>query len=190
STLLPGLNAVQFFDENRGVVAGDGTDAFPTGVFSTSDGGRSWKMLPGKRAESWQRIEFTDPQNGKVLGTNDDQDVKNGGFAPPPIGCRCHFSYMHRFTTTKRGCNMTLLDEQMLDSERGWAVGELGTILGTTDGGKTWKTLKCGAQRAAVLFIHDRPESISLGAIALLSKDGYICTTLSSPTLSRIWPSP
>src|SRR4051812_9265878 len=40
-----------------------------------------------------------------------------------------------------------------LDARHGWAVGELGTILGTTDGGKTWKVQHRGGQRSAVLFI-------------------------------------
>ena len=66
----------------------------------------------------------------------------------------------------KPGCPVPLHSEQMLDASHGWAVGELGTILGTTDGGKTWNTLKCGGQRAAVLFAHARPESVPLGTVA------------------------
>src|SRR5437764_11110383 len=38
---LPGLNYVRFFDDRTGVVAGDGSDLFPAGVFVTRDAGRS-----------------------------------------------------------------------------------------------------------------------------------------------------
>jgi photosystem II stability/assembly factor-like uncharacterized protein len=68
---------------------------------------------------------------------------------------------------------------QMLDITTGWAVGELGTILGTTDGGKTWAVQKAGGQRAAVLFAHARPEGVPLGAVAALGgKDGYLCAAV------------
>src|SRR5262249_37788809 len=46
---LPGLNCVRFFDDKFGIVAGDGSDQFPSGVFSTNDAGRTWKALPGPR---------------------------------------------------------------------------------------------------------------------------------------------
>ena len=172
STLLPGLNAVQFFDENRGVVAGDGTDAFPTGVFSTSDGGKTWKMLEGQRAKSWRAVAFTDPGNGQIMDSQVTVPVKEGviGGAPgPSVGIRSFHN---------PGCPLPLNATHMLDASHGWAVGELGTILGTTDGGKTWNTLKCGGQRTAVLFAHALPTSIPLGTVATLGKDGYRCTAV------------
>src|SRR5262249_31956503 len=36
----------------------------------------------------------------------------------------------------------------------GCAVGEFGSILGTTDGGKTWHVRHRGGQRSALLFLH------------------------------------
>ncbi len=45
--LLPGPNAVRFFDEKCGVVYGDSTDAFPTGVFVTTNGGETWEAVKG-----------------------------------------------------------------------------------------------------------------------------------------------
>src|SRR4051812_47677340 len=39
---LPGLTCVRFFDERTGVVAGDGSDSQPSGLFATRDGGRTW----------------------------------------------------------------------------------------------------------------------------------------------------
>src|SRR5687768_11503640 len=43
---VPGLNVVKFFGERMGVAAGDGSEAFPTGLFTTIDGGRTWKPVP------------------------------------------------------------------------------------------------------------------------------------------------
>ena len=50
---MPGLNRVRFTDARTGFVFGDGSDQFPTGVFHTKDGGRTWEPIPGPRSSSW-----------------------------------------------------------------------------------------------------------------------------------------
>src|SRR5262249_18332074 len=66
------------------------------------------------------------------------------------------------------------------DEKTGWAVGELGTVLATTDGGKTWKATKRGGQRAALLFAHARAADAPLDAVALLGAgDGYLTAGLA-----------
>ena len=47
SQTLPGLQCVRFFDVRNGIVAGDGTDAVPSGIYTTADGGRTWKPVVG-----------------------------------------------------------------------------------------------------------------------------------------------
>src|SRR5262249_61171640 len=42
------------------------------------------------------------------------------------------------------------------DDKQGWAVGELGAILATGDGGKTWAVQRRGGERAALLNVHAR----------------------------------
>ena len=79
------------------------------------------------------------------------------------------------------GCSLPMNAVQKFDATHSWAVGELGTILGSTDGGKTWNVLKCGGQKAAVLFAHARPDTVPFGAVAMLGKDGYRCTTVCLP---------
>lgn len=65
------------------------------------------------------------------------------------------------------------------NDQRGWVVGEFGSILGTEDGGKTWKVQRRGGQRAAVLFVHSRPTSLPVDTIALLGgQDGYLTTAV------------
>jgi photosystem II stability/assembly factor-like uncharacterized protein len=62
----------------------------------------------------------------------------------------------------------------------GWAVGELGTILTTSDAGRTWEVRKRGGQRAASLFVHARATSAPLDTVALLGgADGYLTVGLS-----------
>jgi len=67
----------------------------------------------------------------------------------------------------------------MLDANTGWAVGELGTILGTIDGGKTWTSRKSGGHRAAILAVHASGKGIPYGTIAQLAgKDGYLAAAV------------
>lgn len=68
---------------------------------------------------------------------------------------------------------------QFLDESNGWAVGDGGTILGTSDGGKSWTMQRRGVQRAAVSFVHSRAANQPLEAVALLGADeGYQISAL------------
>ena len=53
-----------------------------------------------------------------------------------------------------------------IDAERGWAVGDLGRILATTDGGETWRVQRAGAQRAALLAVFGKPTDVPLEVVA------------------------
>ena len=56
--VLPGLHVVRFFDEQNGFVCGDGSDAFPSGMFSTTDGGKTWRPVSGPRQPGWRAADF------------------------------------------------------------------------------------------------------------------------------------
>lgn len=53
-----------------------------------------------------------------------------------------------------------------LDRDRGWAVGDFGLVLGTRDGGKSWRTLRGGGRSAAILFVGMREASLPWSLIA------------------------
>ena len=55
---LPGLNVVRFADEKTGYLAGDGSDQHPSGLFVTTDSGRTWEPVPGPRVASWLAGDF------------------------------------------------------------------------------------------------------------------------------------
>ena len=62
-----------------------------------------------------------------------------------------------------------------VDDQHGWAAGELGTILATADGGRTWQRQRAGGSRAAVLGIFAEPEDVPLELIARLAgNEGYL----------------
>src|SRR5205807_3295025 len=62
-----------------------------------------------------------------------------------------------------------------IDENKGWAVGDLGTVLATSDGGQTWKIQKQGGKRAAACFVHAQPEDVPLDTLAILgAAEGYL----------------
>src|SRR5262245_29383183 len=64
---LPGLHLVRFVDEKTGYLAGEGSDQFPSGVFATTDGGRTWQPVAGPRAPAWRGGDF-DAEGGALGG--------------------------------------------------------------------------------------------------------------------------
>ena len=57
----------------------------------------------------------------------------------------------------------------------GWAVGDLGTILATRDGGRTWQRQRAGGSRAALLGVFAEPDDVPLELLARLGGDeGYL----------------
>ena len=56
---LPALKHVQFHDARQGWAVGNDSALYPTGVFRTEDGGRSWVTLPaGMRGQMDHRVTF------------------------------------------------------------------------------------------------------------------------------------
>jgi photosystem II stability/assembly factor-like uncharacterized protein len=61
------------------------------------------------------------------------------------------------------------------DDEHGWAVGALGLILATEDGGRSWRRQRSGSDRAAVLGLLSQVEDVPLELFARLSgNNGYL----------------
>jgi photosystem II stability/assembly factor-like uncharacterized protein len=250
---LPGLNHVRFVSGRVGFVVGDGTDQYPTGIFRTADGGRTWHAVSGPRRPAWLAADFQDADTGAVVGAwgwlsvlrdgklfTAEMDtlggravrsiqvvgqravaVGDGGlvlvskdsagarwaFAPLPLSpalradwdfhalhCReNHIWVVGRpgsaaLHSTDQGKTWEIVPTQQplplhgvffAGSQRGWAVGEFGSILGTTDGGKTWRVQHRGGQRAAVAFIHARPSGLPVDTVALLGgEEGYLAASL------------
>jgi photosystem II stability/assembly factor-like uncharacterized protein len=250
---VPGLNVVKFFGERIGLAAGDGSEAFPSGLFGTLDGGHTWKPVPGTRNPTWLCGDFTDPETGVLAGAwNRLAPVRDGAMGAADVdslggrnvtglklngeravavgqgglvmvsqdtaGVRWGFpdlkvpqelraaidfnavcvhgphvwavgrpgsvvfhSADHGATweMLRTGQPLPLHAVHFLNDKRGWAAGEMGTILGTTDGGKTWTVQRQGGMRAAVLFVHAQAKSVPLDTVAALGgEDGYFAVGL------------
>ena len=61
------------------------------------------------------------------------------------------------------------------DDLHGWAVGALGTILATADGGQTWRQQRAGGTRAALLALFGQEDHVPLELLARLAgNEGYL----------------
>ncbi len=250
---LPGLHRVAFADEKTGYLAGEGSDVYPSGLFATHDGGRTWKPVSGPRCPAWWAADFTAAGDGALAGAWNrqailrrdklfmvDSDIlggrtlrglalRDGGgiavgegglvllsdgsrgstwnFADLRLPARVaenwdfhavggvgrHWWVVGRpgsvalhspdrgrtWEMVRTGQTMPLHGLVFLDEQHGWAVGELGTILATMDGGKTWRIQHRGGQRAAVLLIHARAAGTPIESVALLGgQEGYLVAGL------------
>jgi photosystem II stability/assembly factor-like uncharacterized protein len=251
---LPGLNRVRFLSLKEGFVVGDGSGQFPTGIFRTSDGGRTWKPIPGPRCPGWLAADFQDGETGALVGAwgrlaklrhgtlaTADVEALGGrnihaihrvwnralavgdgaallvsrtsgarwGYAEQvqqwPRDLRANLDFHavycadnHAWVVGRPGSvvlhspdlgdTWELLPTRQplplnavffLNEKCGWAVGELGTILCTRDGGKTWDLQHRGGQRAAILFVHADAPGLPVDTVALVgAEDGYLTTAL------------
>jgi photosystem II stability/assembly factor-like uncharacterized protein len=73
------------------------------------------------------------------------------------------------------GLSTPITAMNFVDDQHGWAVGALGTILATSDGGRTWQRQRAGGTRAAILCLVAQAEDVPLELLAKLSgNDGYL----------------
>ena len=244
---LPALKQVKFLDQKQGWAIGDASSLFPTGVFHTEDGGRTWTPLVKGHTLGWQTGDFRDARGGVVAGRGGELGavtgmeirptrtgnfglrylrrlqlhgdrgwlVGDGGLAltsrdsgytwttPPAalpeaareidfrglamVGNHCWLAGAPGSTVVHSGDGgqswQTFSTDQsvplralaFVDERRGWAVGALGMILATTDGGRTWRMQRCGGTRLALLGIFSEPSRVPLEIVALQAgNDAYL----------------
>ncbi|MHB9046868.1 MAG: YCF48-related protein [Pirellulales bacterium] len=246
--VLPALKGIKFFDLGRGWAIAKPSSLFPSGVFTTDDGGRSWTSLPPAETPGWLAGDFISTTSGAVAGPggsfaailrgNWAQSQSAGlglasirkmkfatgtvawmvgdgatvlvsgdaglswGLPPTKIpaamtefdfaalavrGRQCWIAgspgtkVLHSpdggqtWTAYPTGQTLPLSALAFADDKNGWAVGALGTILATGDGGRTWQRQQAGGVRTAILGIYGEAADVPWELSARLSgNDGYL----------------
>ncbi|HEX4609218.1 MAG TPA: YCF48-related protein, partial [Urbifossiella sp.] len=130
--VLPGLHAVHFSSEKDGFVCGDGSDAFPSGMFRTADGGKTWRPVTAPRAPGWRAADVDLSGTTVVAGVwSRLGTVRGGTFAEAdldPLGGRA----VH---AVKAG------------PFRWFAAGDGGLVL-TSEDGRRWGAVNLGVSPA------------------------------------------
>jgi photosystem II stability/assembly factor-like uncharacterized protein len=245
---LPALKKILFLDADHGWAIGVPSAMYPSGVFASDDGGRSWQPLIGSGGYVWLSGDFLDGNTGALAGFSAaTATVKRGEIETAPIDnsplanlrrlrlvtplcgwlvgdgalvmqtrdagaswqkppgdlppAARHFDFTalaargpkawiagtpgtrvfytadagKSWNSFSTGTSLPLEALTFIDDEHGWAAGALGTILATSDGGRSWQCQRCGGARAAVLGLVAETGDVPLELLAKLSgNDGYL----------------
>lgn len=137
-------------------------------VMQTEDGGLSWQLPPRPiPVAALREFDFT-----TVAAVGDSVWA-----AGSPGTLVLHSpDGGHRWELQLTGQSLPLEALTFVDRQHGWAVGALGTILATDDGGRTWRRQRSGGTRASVLFLLADEKTLPLELVARLGGDeGYLC---------------
>lgn len=121
---LPGLQGLRFVDEQRAYMLAEGSDAQPSGLFASEDGGVSWKMVPGERRPGWVCGSFT-TEGGVVAGAGGLMRLSRGQLL------KCTTPAVP--DATVRGV--------LLQDDQCWAVGEQGLVWSSKNKGLAWQAV-------------------------------------------------
>lgn len=159
---LRSFHALKLQPPTGGWLVGDGGI-----VMRTDDLGRNWQSTPGALPRSM--AEQFDLYAVDAIGPH----VWTAG-APgtrifhSPDGGQTWQSAPTGRTTPLRAINF-------VDADTGWAIGDLGAILATCDGGRSWQLQRQGGSRAAVLAAFAQPADVPLELLAKCGgEDGYL----------------
>ena len=136
-------------------------------LLTTADLGASWQSPPGALPE--EAAEQFDFAALAVRGPK----VWLAGTPGTRVFCTADAGRTwHAFPT---GSRLPIHALCFVDDEHGWAVGELGIVLATDDGGRTWRRQRSAATRTAILGLFSQVEDVPLELLARLSaNEGYL----------------
>ncbi|MEX1228814.1 MAG: YCF48-related protein [Planctomycetaceae bacterium] len=158
---LKGIRAAKLLPQETGWMVGDGGL-----VLYTNDGGVVWKESPGPLPD-----EVAEIMNFRAVACR-DQHVWIAGSPGSVIwhSADAGRTWSRQFT----GQTLPISSLSFADADNGFACGPMGTILRTTDGGRTWTAVRGELRRTAILQFGGRPDELSMSLIAKFSGElGY-----------------
>ncbi len=173
------------------LLAGDGETRFlegSRGGLQSSDGGASWR-LASRSGENDSPL--ANHSAITVLGStawaarNASALIDRLGGLDAAHGDKSSMPMSASVMTGKgESCATAIHDLFFLDDDRGWAVGDWGTILASRDGGQSWRTVRGGHQKPAILAIACDGRSLpwSLLAIEALQQSRRVGVVVSPGT--------
>jgi photosystem II stability/assembly factor-like uncharacterized protein len=138
-------------------------------ILTTTDNGLNWITSAGKLPVGDEIIN---------LNLNTIETIDNNVWAAGSPGTFIYHSADAGKTwkASPSGVNSTIRKIFFVDKLNGWAVGDLGVILATSNGGVTWTTQQIGAKRLAILGVFGKTsEKIPFEVFAqLCANQGYV----------------
>ena len=147
------FRCVRMLDDSQGVAVGT-----QGGLFKTNNGGLSWQRIP---------IESTHPQLANMdwqTAVATDQKVVFAGFPGSAIATLDLKS--NQLSVAKTPVRTKLNRLFFLDNNNGWAVGDFGVVLKTTDGGATWIRQRGNTRGLAMLVVAPHANEVPVELLA------------------------
>ena len=157
---LPAVAQLRLSRAGPGWLAGDG------GLVQRSDDlGATWRGPPGNLPAAAAQFDFA------ALAVSGPEVWIAGS----PGSRVFHSADAGRsWAAFATGSLLPLRAMTFVDNRHGWAVGEVGTVLATGDGGQTWRLQRCGGTRVALLVLAAEPHDVPLELVARAAgNDGY-----------------
>lgn len=135
-------------------------------VASTKTGEKNWKIHPNPAGMTWFHFDF------EAIAVHEN----HVWIAGSPGTIIFHSADRGQtWNTLPTASSLPIRALYFTDPENGWAVGDLGTILATNNGGKTWLIQRSGGKRLAVLAIASSTHPLPYAAMAkLCGEDGHL----------------
>jgi photosystem II stability/assembly factor-like uncharacterized protein len=176
------LDAVSFVDALHGWATGSSETFYEAGwkshgaILHTSDGGLHWEeqgqeLADGLAPELFD-VQFLDGQHGWALDKGHYDDTSGGQslFLAKTEDGGAHWAWVPTGIEGGLAIGFAIVQGGLhfADSQNGWAVGGLGTIIHTADGGNSWEqqALDCGYASCPWHLMHVIFTSSSEGWIA------------------------
>ena len=135
---LPRIRRIEFFSLEDGMLVGDSSLDYASGILTTSDGGQTWQAVPGEVRRGWLASDFLEPGVGVVGGRDSQLTVVGGGRLLEP-----QFSI-----TDDRSVRSIRADRNF----HGWLVGDGAMVMKTTSGGVGWQPPAAALPKAIRLY--------------------------------------
>ena len=137
----------------------------------SSDFGASWSQTPGgfpNEAQFYFDLNAVVAKDGFVGAAGSPGSVffytDDGGIT---------------WNAAATGIKTPLRKMTFVNRSVGWAVGDLGVIIATRDGGRTWRVQRRGAERVALLGVFGRANEAPLEAFTQLAGDEGFVTEIA-----------
>ena len=143
-------------------------------ILHTDDGGENWKKQNGSR-QSLLSVFFIDENKGFTVG-GDGTILRTEDAGMTWQSVNLDWSMLIPDELLELGVvSINLYDIFFLTDTLGWIVGDSGTVLRTTDGGKQWSVTNMGASPSlfSVCFVNEQ-EGVAVGShgFCLKTHDG------------------
>lgn len=178
SNVLPGLHAIHFFDEKNGVICGDGSAAYPAGMFTCADGGHLWRPVSGVKLPSCRSAAFFPGSKAGVvagawsrLGTMSPDGTYREADFDPLAGRTLHAVAVAQTSDSRNAA--------------AYAVGDGGAVLVSRDAGKSWGFVNLGLSPEALAACDFHCVSAIESHVWVAGKPGGV--VLHSADRGRTW---